>query len=113
MPLPTGTWKTSTNGVPGTLTIDAVDTQGSLSGSFSGDTMRGIWDEAGQKISFYYMTGSQAFVGYLAQDTFRMPGISGSTVFTLAGHFVDFSPPATGGRADRSVFGWYAQIGTP
>jgi hypothetical protein len=50
------------------------------------------------------------FTAFLFQDQFRMPGIMGGSVFTLAG---SFTGQMSGGvpDADRPVFGWYAQIG--
>lgn len=106
MPLQTGTWSTNSNGSLGKLTIASVDTQGNLTGSFNvaANAINGFWDEAAQKISF--SVGQQAYTGFLFQDTFRMPGIAGSTVFALAGHFTDFTA-----SADKPIFGWYAQIG--
>jgi hypothetical protein len=109
MPLQIGTWKSNASGALSSLVITGVDTTGHLSGTFAGNRILGFWDEAAQKISFLEMVDLFTFVGFLSQDQFRMPGITGSTVFTLAGHYVAFSAI---GSADRSTFGWYAQIGT-
>ena len=108
MPLQTGTWTTNSAGSLGKLTITSVDTQGNLSASFDGaeHAIGGFWDEAAQKITFHDVLGQQVYTGFLFRDTFRMPGITGSTVFTLAGHFTDFTA-----SADKPIFGWYAQIG--
>jgi hypothetical protein len=124
MPLPTGAWMMNSNGNAGTLIIDAVDLHGNLTdlngnstgalrllgGLPSPGEIRGFWDEASQKLTFLTIGGpGDAYTGFLFQDQFRMPGITGSVVFTLAGYFESFQK----GTADRPVFGWYAQIGVP
>ena len=89
----------------GTLTFNGVSSPAS-----------GFWDEISQKLMFVEKISgagilqqpSRAYTGFLFGDQFRMPGLSGSVVFTLAGSFEIFQD--TGGTADRPVFGWYAQI---
>ena len=101
----------NSNGRLGQLTISSVDTTGNVAGTFFGHPITGFWDEVTQKLSFT-ANGPPfigAYAGFLFQDQFREPGIQGSTVFTIAGHFIVTTP--LGGSADRPTFGWYAQIG--
>lgn len=111
MPLPTGTWTINLNGRVLQLIVSAVDALGNMSGSLAiaavNTPVSGFWDEVAQKLSFSLAVNPQSFTGFLFQDQFRMPGLTGSTVFTLVGSFQDFT--VTSG--DRLVFGWYAQIG--
>jgi hypothetical protein len=93
------------NGNLRNLTLQ-VDDSGNMPGTPNGP-VSGLWDEVSQKISFVVNNGGvfQSYTGFLFQDKFRMPGITRTTVFTLAGHFVDISS-----SANRPIFGWYAQI---
>jgi hypothetical protein len=50
----------------------------------------------------------QVFSGFLFEDRTRITGVSGSTVFTLAGYSESFG---SGGTAQQQGFWWYAQIG--
>jgi hypothetical protein len=116
MPLPTGEWTGSSNGNQAQLTIVAVDADGRLRGELfiaavgPPFEVQGFWDEGSQKLTFITVS-EDAYTGFLFQDQFRMPGLTGSVVYTLSGYFESFS---TGeGSADRPVFGWYAQIGVP
>ena len=124
MPLPTGGWTINSNGNQGTLLIGAVDPHGKLvdsSGNFSSalripggppgpGEIRGFWDEGSQKLTFMTIDGPpDAYTGFLFQDSFRMPGITGGVGYTLTGYFESFRK----GTADRPLFGWYAQIGVP
>jgi hypothetical protein len=118
MPLPTGVWKLNVNGNLGTLSINAVDPHGNLTSPSNiffpggGVPVQGFWDEGSQRLTFTAVEAEarfgDAYTGFLFQDTFRMPGITGSVVFTLSGYVESF----TKGTTDRAVFGWYAQIGS-
>jgi len=111
MPLTTGTWSININGTLAQINIESVDSAGNLTGTlkFSTETtgVSGFWDELSQKVTFFLADQSQAYTGFLFQDRFRMPGLTGSVVFTLAGTYQDFA----NGSTDRLAFGWYAQIG--
>lgn len=50
----------------------------------------------------------QAFTGFLFEDQVRITGVSGETVYTLAGYSENFG---SGGTSQQQSFGWYAQIG--
>jgi hypothetical protein len=112
MPLQTGTWKINSNGVLGTLAISSVDPQGKVQGqlTFGGSStaILGLWDEISAKLKFTASDsgGVTAYTGYMWADQFRMPGITGGSVLTLAGHY-----ETSNGSADKFAFGWYAQIG--
>jgi hypothetical protein len=118
MPLQTGTWKINAGGTVGQLAITGVDGQGNVTGTLTSGfagiksaSIAGIWDEAAQRLMLVVNTllsGAQTYTGFLFKDSLRMPGITGSVVFTLVGSFQVFSPPAT---TDQFEFGWYAQIG--
>jgi hypothetical protein len=110
MPLPAGIWTMNLNGTLQQLNITAVDSAGNMTGLLTStfDTaVSGFWDEVSQKLSFVSSLANQSYAAFLFQDTFRMPGISGSVVFTLVGSFQDFALLSS----DRLAFGWYAQIG--
>jgi hypothetical protein len=110
MPLQTGTWTLNSGGFSSPLTITGVDPSGVVTGSFPGGiAISGFWDENSARITF--ADRAQVYTGFLFQDQFRMPGITGAVVFTLTG-FIETPSPA-GGSAARSVYGWYAQIGVP
>jgi hypothetical protein len=102
-------WTINLNGTLQQLNIAAVDSAGNMAGVLltppTESEVSGFWDEVSQKLSFVSI--SQSFAGFLFQDQFRMPGISGAVVFTLVGNFQDFGV----GSSDRLAFGWYAQIG--
>ena len=111
MPIPTGIWTINMSGTLNQLNIAFVDPAGNMSGALLTPTastaISGFWDELSQKLSFASVA-QQSFEGFLFQDRFRMPGLSGASVFTLVGSFQDFG----GGSSDRLAFGWYAQIGS-
>ena len=122
MPLQSGGWEIIMNGKQGTLTIDSVDTPGSVTGTLRdgfGDSypIIGRWDEAAKRLAFHTVsTGigapsplniNLAFTGYLFRDTMRMPGLVGDIIYTLAGRYLAFSDAGT---TDQHEFGWYAQI---
>ncbi|MDA4118613.1 MAG: hypothetical protein OK455_09745 [Thaumarchaeota archaeon] len=50
----------------------------------------------------------QVYVGFMFEDQVRISGVTGATVYTLAGYSENFG---TGGTAQQQSFGWYAQIG--
>lgn len=111
MPLETGTWQINENGNVSQLVVTGVDVTGNVNGNLAGIPIFGSWDELSQKLTF--MLGSphlpgqaeKLYAGFLFTDSFRMPGINGATVFTLAGFVV------TAASEDRPILGWYAQIG--
>jgi|SRR5262249_7071207 len=116
MPLETGTWMLNENGVVGPFQITSVDVTGNVSGTLQGKPIVGLWNEMLQKLSFFWafndpgtLGPEKLYTGFLFTDSFRMPGIKGGTVFTLAGYFTAFNIPP--GSIDRPTFGWYAQIG--
>ncbi|MFY9883986.1 MAG: hypothetical protein WAL67_02610 [Candidatus Cybelea sp.] len=120
MPLQTGTWKINAGGTVGQLVITSVDGLGNVTGSLTSGfagiksvSIAGIWDEVAQRLMLVVNTllsGAQTYTGFLFKDSLRMPGVTGSVVFTLVGSFQVFSLPAT---TDQFEFGWYAQIGVP
>lgn len=117
MPLETGSWTINANGAVGQLVIASVDPLGHLAGSLNPGTglpagpIVGFWNEAGQEVRFTFGGGFsiQIFTGFLFKDQLRMPGIGGSIVFTLVGYFEALQ--GAGGTPQRSLFGWYGQIG--
>jgi hypothetical protein len=119
MPLQTGTWKINAGGTLGELVIAGVDGQGNVTGTLTSGfagiksaSIGGTWDEAAQRLILVVntlLTGAQTYTGFLFKDSLRMPGITGSVVFTLVGSFQVFSSPP--GTADQFEFGWYAQVG--
>jgi hypothetical protein len=115
MPLQTGTWTINSSGNLGTLVINSVDTVGNVTGSLnfpaSGAQISGFWDEISGRLSFVQPDGA-SYVGFLFQDQFRMPGITGSVVSTLAGYVHVWSGSFPAGNADKPILGWYAQIGS-
>ena len=120
MPLQAGTWSINANGSLGQLVVTSADAAGNFAGTLTlngvSSPASGFWDEISQKLMFVetitsagvLLKPSRAYTGFLFRDQFRMPGLTGSVVFTLAGSFEIFQD--TGGTADRPVFGWYAQI---
>jgi len=115
MPLPTGHWTLMNDGIRGDLWIQSVDISGNLAGTWSllgGDsyTILGYWDEVAQKLLFF--AHNSVYTGFLFQDGSRMPGLTGSIVFTLVGYFINSSAsPGISASPDRHSFGWLAQIG--
>jgi len=115
MPLPIGSWSINQGGVRGQLTINAVDVAGNVTGISPGAAVQdlfGFWNEPAQKLTF--IGGGKFFTAYLFVDQFRMPGIVGAKVFTLAGvsTVLPTAIPAIAATVRRPVSGWYAQIGT-
>lgn len=127
MPLQTGTWKINAGGTVGQLVITGVDVQGDVTGTLTGLPgfgltvgLGGYWDEDSQRLTFLVDTSqhqgfpmeSFVFTGYLFQDSISLADITGSTIFTLAGHFSGlFVASVYGITALKSQGGWYAQIG--
>jgi hypothetical protein len=127
VPLQMGAWTMVFNGQPGLLMITKVDPQGNVAGTLSLDyygllaSIEGFWDEVAGALTFstYYPNpaspprGVLQFVGYMFKDTFRLPGIQGTNVYTLTGDCQGFTGVATNIQmaADQNQFAWYAQIG--
>jgi hypothetical protein len=121
MPLPTGTWSANVNGQRGSLVVTSVDAAGVVAGTINLSApvgalgISGIWDEITQKLTFGpppTIGLGFVFTAFLFRDQFRVPGIVGGSVFTLAGSFTgEISGAAI--NPDQPVFGWYAQIGLP
>lgn len=120
MPLETGTWTINANGTLGQLVIAGVDPAGNVTGNIDIPgvmtfPIMGFWSEASQRIVFSLLSLSVsgplnvAYTGFLFRDQLRMPGITGSIVFTLVGCFEAFQ--GSGGTPQKFLFGWYAQIG--
>ena len=112
MPLQTGTWQANLNGTIGTLAITSVDTSGVVTGTINSNPVSGYWDEISAKLTIISGLAEQQapayvfYTAFLAADQFRMPGLTGGTISTLAGYYIDFK----NGTADQHVFGWYAQM---
>jgi hypothetical protein len=108
------------------LIIADVSASGEVSGVLAapigspgvGGDVQGFWDEDSQRIVFTVsttvggkppalLTLHAIFTGFLFEDKVRITGVSGGTVYTLAGHFETFGEAPT----MQQSFGWYAQIG--
>jgi hypothetical protein len=127
MPLQIGTWKTNAGGTLGQLVIAGVDVGGNVAGTLTGLPgvsltlgLGGYWDESSQRVTFLVDTSQEkgfpmeslVFTGYLFEDSVSVAGVTGSTIFTLAGFFSGFFVASTYGiTALKSQGGWYAQIG--
>jgi len=104
MPDPAGFYAFNGNGSEGSLHIEPVDSQGNLRGTLLGNPISGFWDDAAQKLTFIRVINAadpstfQVYTGYFF-DQDRS---------TMAGFFEAFS--GSGGSAQRSVYGWFAQI---
>ena len=110
--LPTGTWKINGNSFRGDLVITSVDGSGKLTGTiYGGQSIIGFWDEASQKITFMRLINPadpstfQIFTGYLFSNC------ATDCLHTLAGSFEAFA--GSGATAQRTVYGWFAQISIP
>lgn len=107
--LPIGDWKFNGNGSTGTLKISPVDGNGNVQGSVFGDPIIGFWDEDAQKITFIRITDSkdpstlQFHTGYMFSNE-----EGAGKLYSLTGSFEGFS--GTGAKAQRTTYGWYAQI---
>ena len=131
MPLETGAWTIKASGSTGQLRIEKVDVNtGRVDGVLTlggiAFNLSGIWNEASQKLTFQVSSQNpqptaqelgafQVYEGFLFTDQFRLFGIVGSVVFTLAGYFQVVIPRAVQGlipaTSQKSRLGWYAQIG--
>jgi spore germination protein YaaH len=106
MALSTGIWNINANGFQSDLTITAVNADGTLQATmFGGQQVVGFWDEPAQKITLIKVESTpidpshlQIYTGYLLDASEQ----------TLAGSLEAFA--GTGGSAQRSVFGWFAQF---
>jgi hypothetical protein len=107
--LPTGDWEFNGNGFTGTLKILSIDENGNVQGSVFGNSIIGFWDEDAQKITFIRITDSkdpstlQFHTGYMFPNE-----EDAGKLYTLTGSFEGFS--GTGAKAQRTTYGWYAQI---
>jgi|GEM_PF-3059399 FlaG/FlaF family flagellin (archaellin) len=107
--LPIGEWEINGNGYKGTLKILAIDRNGNVQGSVFDNPITGFWDEDAQKIAFIRIIDSkdpstlQFHTGYM----FSTKEGAGK-LYTLTGSFEGFS--GTGAKAQRTTYGWYAQI---
>ena len=120
MPLPTGTWTLNHSGNVDSLAISAVDVSGGVTGILNAfnaaSPILGLWDEALQRLTFQVsvvvgpVKQTFVFTGYLFQDTISITGLTGSTIFTLAGNLAGVQP-TLGITAQKPMSGWYAQIG--
>jgi hypothetical protein len=113
-----GHWRIKANGFQGDLNIASVDNQGRLSGTLTmqnepTDQIVGFWDERSEKIIFMRIlnpsdpSAGQIYTGHL----FCIPigcSSTGQNTLTLAGSFEALA--TGGGSAERSVFGWYAEV---
>jgi hypothetical protein len=117
MSLKLGDWKTNFNGDEGVLTLQGVDVNGVVSGTFHSSPILGLWDETARRISFSFKVTSQIpysplFKGIL-MSTPRNPQPGQDIIWTLLGSFHAFElaiVQGQGGNARRSTFGWFAQI---
>jgi hypothetical protein len=107
--LPIGEWQFNGNGFTGMLKISTVDGSGNVQGSVLGNSITGFWDEDAQKITFIRIIDSkdpstlQFHTGYMFSN-----GEGAGKLYTLTGSFEGFS--GTGAKAQRTTYGWYAQI---
>jgi hypothetical protein len=101
-------WRVNSNGFEVDLIIDTIDESGNLKGKMKqgtqkSDAVNGMWNKSEGKLTFTRQTvggdasSSQIYTGYLMAGDNR-----------LAGSFKAF--PGTGGKANRSVFGWVAWL---
>lgn len=101
--LKNGNWNINGNGFPGVLAISGIAGDGALTGTVYGNKILGFWDEPSRRITFMRLTqpsdpaSFQVYNGYLMTDN-----------TTLAGSFEGFQ--GSGATAERSVFGWFAQL---
>jgi|SRR5215475_15813318 len=112
MPLPIGSWSINLEGAIGQLVISAVDAAGKVTGTLNGTSIFGFWTETSQRLTFW--SGTRVFTANLFADVFRMPGVTGANVHTLAGSstVTPTATLATAATVRRPTSGWYAQIGT-
>jgi len=125
MPIPLGTWQANVGGTRQALVIRSVETTGRVTGEITTAPfpvpLLGVWDEDAQKLTFVlirpidggrFVSGGFG-TGYMFIDSVNLTGVSGSSIFTLAGRLEIFPSlgfgPALSAR--RSEFGWYAQLG--
>jgi hypothetical protein len=124
MPLQLGTWHINVNGTEGNLDLQAIDTQGAVTGALFGTPLRGLWDEVSQSITFAVQGVippgvppppapliPHAYRGYLF-CTPPSPPPGKDVLWTLAGLVVDsVGQTANGisGTSRRNEFGWFAQ----
>ncbi len=113
MPLPEGTWNINANSFTGNLIVTSVSANGVLEGTVFGNQIEGFWDDRSQKITFLRVPPSgtpnaiQVYTGFLFQNP-RNPGGGDNVTFTLTGFFEAFA--GTGGNAERTLYGWFAQL---
>ena len=92
-----------------------MGTDGRLTGTVFGNQITGFWNEATRTVTFFREPPGatpnygavQVYTGYLFQNP-RVPVGSENVTLTLAGSFVALA--GSGGTAQRTVYGWYAQI---
>ncbi len=106
--LPTGAWAMTANGSSGALAITSIDASGNLSGTALGIPIKGFWDGFARRITFETNKASidlRVYTAYLYSSTtiYRE-----QTTYTLAGSFEALA--GSGGKAQRSVFGWTAEL---
>lgn len=112
--LPTGKWQLNGNGHNGELYITSIDNQGKISGTMYGQQILGFWDKVSCKITLMRIikpsdpSSIQIYTGYLFKHSGSLDG-RGDVTYTLTGYFEAFA--GTGATAQRTLYGWYAQIG--
>ena len=109
---PLGTWTMNGNGSSGTLTINSVAADGTITGTVLGSVLKGFYsDSAGRLVFYRAISGStsstppeliQIYEGYLHPCFSSNP--NGSQC--IEGSFQAFA--GTGATASKNVFGWYA-----
>lgn len=109
-----GEWTLNANGAEGTLSIPDIDSAGRLVGAKAfGSSVIGFWDDEGKKITFLRPTkasghsSDQIYTGYWFSTDESATIVS----FYLTGFFEAFE--GTGGKANRTLFGWFARTVLP
>jgi hypothetical protein len=114
MPLQTGAWTINIGGDVTQLQIDADPVSGALFAHIRQAPVFVVWDEDSQRVILMMPLSGELFIGYLFTDTVNLTGVNGSIIFTLVGSVEIYQPGQLIGlapTAERSTFGWYAQIG--
>jgi len=132
-PIPLGGWNIKSNGVPGTMNITSIDSQGVIQGSIllypytsSSTPIKGYYDRNSDKITFIRTIGAnptdvEVYTGYRFSNIIAdcIDGTGPGSCYqysTLAGVFQSFTSNNTIGipsylvhsDSNRNTFGWYA-----
>jgi len=104
-------WYVSANGYTGTMDL-GVDSAGNVTGTFLRNPVKGFWNDAAGKLTFYRAIGGtlastppeqiQIYTGYSFGCSLGCP----SGTWYLEGYFESFA--GTGATATKNLFGWSA-----